>query len=542
MSGLRYSCLLPILLAAVACGSVSADDPDAALPPGGADAAVDGAPMPDAPPDGFLITAAASLEIVQGASATLEVQVERGASFDEAVTVSVQDLPAGVTAQAIVVDAASTTGTLTLQATGQAAQGGPTTFTVKGDGGDAPAQTASVALVVRGTPGAPDTSFGTGGALALDFGAQAIILQPDGKAVLTGQRNSDVAVLRVTTDGENDSGFATGGELVFPVMSATDEGSGLALQPDGKIIVAGNAGYPSNVRDTMVARVTGAGALDPSFGSGGKVTVDITGGAPNSGFDYARGVVVQPDGKIVSVSAMQREIAFLRFDTAGVLDPTFGNGGKSVIPTDEEAEVTGMTLQPDGKLLVVGKQRGVGTSDQVISLVRVLPTGGLDPDFGSGGKQTYAAFQGSGSAAVRGHLLLADGKILIVGGSGNGAQNAQQAYVMRLLASGKPDTSFDGDGVVLFEKPAQVISANAAAVYEQADGKLIVVGGRFENSVSVTSLVRLSPTGAVDASFGTGGKVDVPISGGQLKAVFTSDGRALIVDTTGDKKLLRVWL
>ena len=155
------------------------------------------------------------------------------------------------------------------------------------------------------TAGVPDPTFGTDGAVAVKFGGRATrgaaaVVQPDGKIVVVGYASSvvtgnDFVVFRFNTDGSLDTSFnGTGSATVAVYASGADEAYGVALQADGKIVLAGRAGASSGGNDFAVARFTAAGVLDTSFNTTGFATLSFSTQA-----DEAYGVAVQADGKIV---------------------------------------------------------------------------------------------------------------------------------------------------------------------------------------------------------------------------------------------------
>src|SRR5438552_1541245 len=155
--------------------------------------------------------------------------------------------------------------------------------------------------------GSLDSSFGNSGIITDFFGgndeANALVIQLDGKIILGGVADRtgvggsvDMALTRYNVDGSLDSSFGSGGKVFIDYVARTDVIYGLALQMDGKIVVAGGAGNNSDIPDFALARLNTNGALDPSFGSGGKVTTDFFGNN-----DYATALVIQADGKILCV-------------------------------------------------------------------------------------------------------------------------------------------------------------------------------------------------------------------------------------------------
>ncbi|HSB38875.1 MAG TPA: hypothetical protein VLD13_07285 [Gaiellaceae bacterium] len=126
-------------------------------------------------------------------------------------------------------------------------------------------------------------------------GLTAVAVEPDGKIVALGRSGQPmgpptVLVLRFTTGGQLDPGFGQGGQV--PVDSLADVSSTLLLQPDGKIVVAGDLGFAAGGRAVLV-RYTGDGALDPGFGTGGEVTV-------SEGPENLSALALEPDGKLVA--------------------------------------------------------------------------------------------------------------------------------------------------------------------------------------------------------------------------------------------------
>src|SRR5262249_1411043 len=163
------------------------------------------------------------------------------------------------------------------------------------------------ALARYNPDGSPDAAFGSSGKQTTDFfgnqdAAFGIVIQADGKIVLAGYAHhgddvstSDFALARYNPDGTLDQGFGSSGKLATDFFGSDDVAYRIALQPDGKLVVAVLAFNPGAKSDDFaLARYNADGSLDQSFGSGGKQTTDFLGG-----FDYAAGLGIQQDGKIV---------------------------------------------------------------------------------------------------------------------------------------------------------------------------------------------------------------------------------------------------
>jgi uncharacterized delta-60 repeat protein len=216
--------------------------------------------------------------------------------------------------------------------------------------------------------------------------------------------------------GDLDPTFGTGGIGITPLGSFDDFASAVALQPDGKIVVAGQSSSGSNNSDFALARYNPDGSLDASFGSGGKITTAI--GSRNAAY----AVALQPDGKIIAAGFTyivgDGDIALVRYNPDGSLDTTFGTGGTIRTSIGNSGEdVHGVALQPDGKIVAAGSSLTVNESDRDFTLVRYNPDGSLDINFGNEGK-IITNIQGTGSSDIaRAVVVQPNGKIVVAGHS-----------------------------------------------------------------------------------------------------------------------------
>ena len=203
--------------------------------------------------------------------------------------------------------------------------------------------TPTSSLAATGAPGSLDPSFGTGGKVQTNVNPNQVTnaaLQPDGKIlVIASLADFKIAslvfgVLRYTPGGALDPSFGSAGIVRTAFTIGFHYPYGIAIQPDGKIVVAGSASSPNNSTDMIaVARYSTDGSLDGSFGSGGKVTTVLLGFR-----DVAQVVIVQPDGKILiggfALTCFGRgcghDTALVRYNPDGSLDTTFGKGGSVV--------------------------------------------------------------------------------------------------------------------------------------------------------------------------------------------------------------------
>lgn len=318
--------------------------------------------------------------------------------------------------------------------------------------------------------GTPDPAFGSGGVVLTDVGgadrAEAIALQADGKIVAAGSADNDVAVVRYQADGSPDPSFGSHG-VVRTSFGGPESAEALAVQPDGKIVVAGWV-TTRQQGDMAVARYLPNGDLDPNFSRDGKLTVNLSSG------DYLSAIALQGDGRIVAAGAAGNgatQFAVVRLRRTGTLDKAFGAGtGIVVTPFPGLASwANAVVLQPDGMLSVAGFAYD-GTRFRA-ALARYTPAGELDAGFGTGGEVT--AKLGAGDATAQSIALQPDGRIVVAGGL------ADDFAVARFTPAGSLDPTFGSNGSVRtdFGEVDQ-----AAGLVLQPDGRIVVAGFSGDDS------------------------------------------------------------
>ena len=340
--------------------------------------------------------------------------------------------------------------------------------------------------------------------------------------------------------------FGNGGKVTTPIGSGTDTGSAVAVQSDGKIVVAGSSFNGSN-DDFAVVRFNTDGSLDTGFGLGGKVTTSI--GLSN---DEGKALVLQSDGKIVvageSKIGTYLDFAVVRFNTNGSLDTSFGTGGKvttSIGSSDDRGNA--VALQSDGKIVVVGSSKNPDGSID-FAVVRYNASGSLDTSFGPAGVfgagglvTTSITGRDSGTAVA----LQSNGKIVVGGSSfldtGLGQPFKSAVKVVRYNTNGSLDNSFGTGGIA---SPIPILAdgniatedtCNALAL--QIDGKVVVAGFIGIGSTSrFFGVKRLNTDGNLDTNFGTGGRVNTSISSSKIDGanalVLQSDGKIVVAGYT----------
>lgn len=346
--------------------------------------------------------------------------------------------------------------------------------------------------VQAGTPGDFDTSFSQDGfdsvrTGSLSHGSRAVALQPDGKIVVAGDQQNKVVVLRYLPNGTLDSTFSGDGIVTTNFTDGDEDATAVAIQPDGKIIVVG----VSDDYELIMARYLPNGKLDRKFATNGKyVSTVLTEGAT-----LATGIILLPDGKFIisatffGTGSLGYDFMLVRFKPNGKIDTNFGDEGVILNDFVGAWDFTyDIVQQPDGKLIQVGTADVHGT-DQVAA-TRYHPNGELDNDFGGGDGTLELPFASDGAAVV----LLPDGKILIGGTANNSFLLAQ------LLSNGNPDSSFGGgDGFASYSFGG--VEDTLIDLVRLPDGKIIAVGRSFDGDIESIAIARFDNTGAPDLSF-----------------------------------------
>jgi uncharacterized delta-60 repeat protein len=394
-------------------------------------------------------------------------------------------------------------------------------------------------LVRYNADGTPDNSFGAGGRLNHDTSldrsfARAVAMMPGGKffvAGVTGEDNTrDFAVIKYNSDGSPDLSFGIGGKVVTPVTPDGDEALAVAIQPDGKVVVAGSGGFPFDPpqsNDAIIVRYNPDGTLDQAFDGDGKVVINL------GGTEAVTSLSIQADGKIVTGGYAwiggDAEAVLTRLNTDGSFDSSFDTDGKLVIPSPATQDVSALTIQPDGKIVATGRAFTDPSYDVLV--LRVNPDGTLDNSFDGDGKVTTNVLAADVSTAV---AMQADGKIVVGGWAVDGGN--EDFFVVRYNSNGSLDTAFDFDGK---QTTSLLTFDRANAISIQANGK-IVLGGASSSTVSFGSLVRgdlsmvrYNPNGSLDTSFSSDGKLSFDLWGSSDDAIHAmaldSNGRILVV-------------
>ena len=339
-------------------------------------------------------------------------------------------------------------------------------------------------------PGDLDTTFGSGGKKTVNFGgidaARAVLVQPNGRVIAAGGGGpaSSFCVVRLrSANGTLDPTFGSGGKRVVDFGTDDESVYGAALQPDGKIVLAGDSRL-----QPAVVRLKANGALDTSFDGDGRKL--FSWGA----IGRVTAVVVAPNGKLLLAGFSGPEggdIKVARLSANGAFDTTFGTGGIATVDFGATEFGEAMARQADGRILVAGRSSPTGAV-----VARLRATGVLDPDFGSGGRVTLP---GGGSLSA---VLVQPDRNIVVAGNASGSA---AMTVTRLKPDGSLDATFGtgGTAMVAFGSLANPLGGAA----RQPDGKLVIAG--YTQDGEDVAVARLNTNGSLDATFGTGGKATV---------------------------------
>ena len=325
----------------------------------------------------------------------------------------------------------------------------------------------------------------------------AVALQPDGKLVVAGHQyrylkttGSDFVVARYNPDGSPDGTFSGDGLVTMDFGGHDDEAKAIVVQPDDKIVVAGYSveldtdDVPS--RDFALARYNPDGTLDATFSGDGKRTT-------NFADDTAHDIALQPNGKIVVGGSASGDFALVRYDQDGHLDPAFSGDGRVTVGL-ADAQGTGargLVIQPSGKIVAAGGNSGA------FALARFGPNGSLDSSFDGDGVVTTNFGEGDDSPhrAAASDVVFRSGRLLAAGYAND------DFALARYELDGDLDPGFSGDGILTTDMGHEYAGASSIAV--QPDGRIVVGGSAYSYILDYTAsygvLARYLSSGPADA-------------------------------------------
>ena len=365
-----------------------------------------------------------------------------------------------------------------------------------------------------------DLSFSGTGMMSADLGGQNFIydmaVQADGKIIAVGPAtngmNDDFAVARFNPDGTPDTTFGGGaGKVVTDFAGSGDNATAVAVQGDGKIVVAGNVGISGNgpFANTAfgVARYNADGTPDTTFSGTGKVITQFPALPDHPDSAGPSSIVVQSDGKILVAgyahNGTDNDFAIVRYHgdistgPPGTPDTGFGTAGVVRTHMGGDDYASCMTLQGDGKILVAG-QTNDGLTDSV--LARYNADGTLDTAFNGTGKVILSL--GVYMDAIYAIAVQPDGKIVTAGVSESSNADFAVARFHGNIATGTPgtlDTTFNGTGKAITAIGTDYDFADGIAL--QGDGKIVVSGTAGSGNNYRFAVLRYQADGTLDPTF-----------------------------------------
>jgi uncharacterized delta-60 repeat protein len=429
------------------------------------------------------------------------------------------------------------------------------------------------ALAASASVGALDPGFGTGGVSVEQlspFGAKpdsapaAIAVQPDGKIVVAGYAKLNVtsedpnwgfAVERLNPDGTLDQSFGNGGVVLTQLGLSSEpynqsRAQGLALESNGKIVVAGEALDATGWEAVALERLNPDGTLDPSFGSGGKLVLQL-GHTPTGGFSDAGDVAIQGSAEAgtnkILISGFASDgstmpshhtlLMVARLNGDGSLDTSFATNGVYSSPTETATEQWPLAVQGDGNILV-GATAVPDSDGEDAAVLQLNGDGSADTSFGNGGLLlTHLGLPASSDVNLNGLAIEpATGQILFDGDvylSGNG----EELIAARLnAADGSLDGSFAAGGALIQQLGEAGRSSAAYGLAFQPNDKPLLTGIAVVGGTESMFLTRLSTAGAFDSSFGEAGNVFGTFDGARtgLALAVQNDGKVLVAAEGND--------
>ncbi len=375
---------------------------------------------------------------------------------------------------------------------------------------------AKFLLIRYNTDGTVDNSFGTAGPgyllitientpdfIYYDFG-YAMKIQPDGKMILFGDSNNksplwndDLGFARLNSNGSYDLTFGVDGKLQvdFGGDEVGSSGSQIAIQGDGKYVACGHSSG-SGSGDTVIARLSTAGALDTSFNGTGKLTLDVSRmvvGVSND--DGCSNIAIQNLGgsaeKILAagnyVNGSKTAVYVTRLLSNGSTDTSFGRNG--YFTSDSNSSIGAIYVDASQRIYIIGTINNGSNNDFLV--LRLNPDGNLDTSFGTGGKFQYD-FGGSNDAAKK-MAYLSSGEILI-GGTSDINGNQDLAFVLLTPNGQKVNNFVNSSGQYTIDVGGTLETDELGDMMINSSDEVVIVGSSLVSGISSNTLVKLKIT------------------------------------------------
>lgn len=342
-----------------------------------------------------------------------------------------------------------------------------------------------------------------------------VAVQSDGKILVagtmaTGSGEQDFCIVRFNADGSPDRNFGGTGFIFIDLVKTNDAAHSIAVLPDGKILVAGYSQDLNMHSDFAIARLTPTGELDETFGLGGHITTDI-----DDLGDEVNDMLVQDDGKILLAgSTRSGQFALARYNSNGTPDTLFGiNEIMTTSPTGND-HCFAVTEQHNGKIIAAGTSK---RSNKDFTIARFNASGSLDVTFGTEGVMSDAAADYDNE--IFAVATLPDGKIIAAGRASGDLHQYEKLILARYLPDGNTDSTFGTDGKTTVKLSSNITDLDML-IYENE--KIIISAGDH--------LLRFNEDGSIDTHFGQQGTAT---TGFQIFGIaFSADGKNIIAAGT----------
>lgn len=361
--------------------------------------------------------------------------------------------------------------------------------------------------------------------------ASSVAIQNDGKVLVAGDAWGKPCLLRYDLTGALDKSFGTEGKVFASFEGPYNPNKNdIKIQEDGKIVMG--TSYSDGINsDFVVLRFNLDGSPDLSFGNKGQTILSF-----GQEHDHCYSIAIQTDGKIIAAGATENgpdgsktfDCAVVRFNSDGTIDRTFGNEGKVITHIAQGYVANSVVIQPDGKIILAGGSSQFSFS--YFALVRYNQDGTLDKSFGNSGiVQTQVGGTYDFANSV---ILQKDGKIIAGGSAQDGWSNNKNFALVRYNSDGTLDGTYGTNGIVIIDRNS-LDEGNSLSL--QSDEKLILAGstyGTLNRFYYDFAVLRFNLDGSLDNSFGTDGLITTSFGNGDAEAndiAIGNDGEIIIV-------------
>ncbi|WP_052598889.1 fibronectin type III domain-containing protein [Aureispira sp. CCB-QB1] len=304
--------------------------------------------------------------------------------------------------------------------------------------------------------------------------------------------------------GSLDPSFGIGGKVVTSITNGLDQAHGVAIQTNGKIVVAGNSSSSITGKDFVCARYNTNGTLDSTFGNGGIVTTDLQIGSEDVAYD----LVIQTNGKIIlagsSDNGTKKDAALVRYNTNGSIDSTFGTNGIviSTFVSNQQDEIKVVKIHALTGNIIVGGNTEISSNEAKPIVARYLSTGNLDLTFGVQQLPIGTTLGNTYYLCIEDLEVRPNGKIVAAGWRDIvSSSRYSDFYAARINSNGTMDNTFSADGVMSYDYGGSIDGRDQDRAYSvsiRPDGDILLIGTSHQSlALDKFSLVELDDAGGI---------------------------------------------